>query len=143
MNFNRYKASFPSQTAGHEFFDSTTWIIYGHFLVLIITLLSHYVMYYGPDSELLFSSDMEFISMINFIGLIVLFLLKLIAQHYYIIGLYMSFLCNLVVSVILASGLYFWLTSHFPIAFTSGVLYFGLAGYLLKKDYKSLLIKTI
>jgi len=143
MNFNRYKASFPSQTAGHEFFDSTTWIIYGHFFALIVMLLSHYFMYYVSADELLFSSDLVIVSRINLLGLIVLFILKLIAQHHYVIGLYMSYLCSIVASFIAFLGLYFWISSHAPIAFLSGLLYFGVAGYLLKKDYESLSNKTI
>ena len=138
MNQNRYKASFPSQDSNSEFFDSSTWVMYGFFAMIIFSFFAHGIMYFHPDTGFAHYSDLKIIG-INAVGFAVLFILKLFAQNIYVIGKYMSFLSVFASLSILILMFYITFIDHFPIAYISGVLYFGVAGYLLNKDYKELI----
>ena len=137
MNLNRYKASFPTPNSSSEFFDSSTWIMYGFWGILIVSFLAHGIMYYHPDTGFAYEDDLKIIG-INAIGLAVLFVLKLFAQNVYIIGKVMAILCLITFLIISGLTLYITFIEHFPIAYIGGSLYFGFAGYLLNKDYEQL-----
>lgn len=137
MNLNRYKASFATPTSGNEFFNSMTWINYGFWGVLLFGFFAHGIMYYHPDTGFSHYDDFNIV-VINVIGLAVLFVLKLFAQNIYVVGKLMSILCLLTSLVALFYTCYLTYIDHFPIAFLSAVLYFGVAAYLLNKDYIAL-----
>jgi len=137
MNQNRYKASFPTPNSSTEFFDSSTWVNYGFWGMLVVSFFTHGIMYYHPDTGFSYEKDLIVIG-INVIGLASLFVLKLFAQNIYIVGKFMSVMCYIVSLFFISIMIYMTIVSHFPIAYSGGVLYFGLAGYLLNKDYKKL-----
>jgi len=137
MNQNRYKASFPTPNLGKEFFDSSTWVNYGFWAMLVVSFFAHGIMYYHPDTGYAYEEDLIAIG-INAVGLASLFVLKLFAQNIYIIGKFMSVLCFIVCFAFIIAMIYMTIYDHFPIAYSGGILYFGFASYLINKDYKEL-----
>ncbi|WP_441004005.1 hypothetical protein [Pseudocolwellia agarivorans] len=134
MNQNRYKASFPTPNSTSEFFDSSTWVLYGFWGMLVVCFFAHGIFYYHPDTGFAHEDDLK-ITVVNVIGLAVLFILKLFAQNIYIIGRVMAALCLIVFLIIIGLTIYITLVDHFPVAYLGGALYFGFASYLLNKDY--------
>ena len=139
MNLHRYKASFPAQNSTDEFFDSFTWINYGFWLALIVSLFSHGFMYYHPETGFLYEDDLRVIG-INVVGLAALFVLRLFAINFYVVGFFMAILCFLASLTFIVLIFYVTFTDHFPIAYVGAILYFGVASYLLNKDYKKLMV---
>ena len=137
MNQHRYKASFSAQNSTDEFFDSFTWINYGFWLALILSLFVHGFMYYHPETGFAYEDDLKVIG-INVFGLALLFVLRLFAINYYIVGFFMAILCLLTSIAFITLIFYVTFTDHFPIAYIGGALYFGVSSYLLNKDYKQL-----
>jgi hypothetical protein len=142
MKLHRYKASFSSQDSTNEFFDSFTWVNYGFWLALILSFFLHGVMYYHPETGYPDDTHLEVIGY-NAIGVAVLFVLRLFAINFYIVGLFMAALCYITSIVFLTLMIYISFIGNIPIAYISSVLYFGVAGYLLNKDYKKLTKSTI
>ena len=137
MNQNRYKASFPTPNLSNEFFDSSTWVNYGFWAMLVVILFAHGIMYYHPDTGYVHEEDLIAIG-INVVGLAILFILKLFAQNIYIVGKFISIACYIVSLSVITVMIFIIFESHFPIAYFGSVFYFGFAGYLLNKDYNKL-----
>jgi fatty acid desaturase len=137
MNQHRYKATFSAQNSTDEFFDSFTWINYGFWLTLIVSIFAHGFIYYHSETGFAYEGDLKCL-VINAFGLAALFVLRLFAINFYKVGFIMAILCLLASITFITLMFYVTFTDHFPIAYIGGVLYFGVAGFLLNKDYKQL-----
>jgi hypothetical protein len=138
MQNYRYKAKFVGDTSSGNFFDTTTWIIYGPFIVFFICFVIEGVLNFDNNIEL----DIFPYPKIPSLPLIclspfLLFVFKLIAQHFKFVGLlfFIFNLCIVILSVSLC--IYWWVMEQFYIVFLGVSLYYGFMSLLTFNEYKA------
>jgi hypothetical protein len=138
MQSYRYKAKFSGDTSSGNFFDTTTWIIYGPVVAFVACFLIDGIINYENTEKFNALPYSNYPSMLIIMtSPLVLFAFKLFAQHFKVIGL-LFFLSNLFVTVLSFSlGIYWWVTEQLFVMFIGLTIYYGVMSLLTFFEYKA------
>lgn len=150
MDSNKYRIQVPFGTTGKEYFDTVSWILYGWFLTGIVVLTVHLLvfgglyLFYGLEAIPEFGKfrypDHLRDSFIQFsiVSVIIIYILKLFAQHVNVVGLLMLFIAgsfSVTAGVLWFYALFQWIL--YPFIFYIFV-YYSILSWIIFKDYMAI-----